>query len=65
MPTQRAGSASKASSNNLNRQIAQYSLAAAVAGVGMFALVQPAAGEVVLTKKAIHIPLGLATCRNP
>ena len=47
----------KATSNNLNRQVAQYSLAAAVAGVSMLALAAPAAGEVVVTKKTIHIPM--------
>jgi hypothetical protein len=47
----------KTSSNHLNRQIAQYSVAAAVAGVSMLALAQPAAGEVVVTKKTINIPM--------
>jgi hypothetical protein len=49
-------SAKKTSSNNLNRQIGLYSLAAAVAGVSMLALAEPAAGEVVVTKKTIPIP---------
>jgi hypothetical protein len=57
MSTQLKNSAKKASSNNLNRQVTQYSLAAAVAGVSMLALVAPAAGEVVVTKKTIPIPL--------
>ena len=57
MSTQPTDAANKASSNNFNRQVGQYSLAAAVAGVSMLALVQPAAGEVVITKKTIHIPL--------
>ena len=57
MSTQPNDSAKKPSSNNLNHHIAQYSLAAAVAGVGLLALAQPAAGEVVVTKKTIPIPL--------
>jgi hypothetical protein len=55
--THSADSANHPPSANLNRQVAQYSLAAAVAGVSMLALVQPAAGEVVVTKKTIHLPL--------
>jgi hypothetical protein len=55
--THAADSVSNASSNNLNLHISQYSLAAAVAGVSMLALVQPAAGEVVVTKKTIPIPM--------
>jgi hypothetical protein len=47
----------KTSSSHLNRQIAQYSAAAAVAGVSLLALASPASGEVVFTKKTIHIPL--------
>lgn len=58
MSTHSEESASKISSNNLNRQIAQYSIAAAVAGVSVFALAAPAAGEVVVTKKTIPFPLG-------
>jgi hypothetical protein len=46
----------KVFSNHLNRQVAHYSLAAAVAGVSLLALAQPAAGEVVNTKKTIPIP---------
>ncbi len=61
MPAQPADSASKTSSNNLNRQIAQYSLAAAVAGVSMLALAAPAPGEVVVTRKTIPIPVGTGT----
>lgn len=60
MSTQLTDSAKKASSNILTRQVAQYSLAAAVAGVSMLALTQPAAGEVVVTKKTILIPFGIA-----
>jgi hypothetical protein len=57
VPTQPTDSAKKASSNNLNHHIAQYSLAAAVAGVGMLALGAPATGEVVVTRKTINIPM--------
>ncbi len=55
----------KTSSNHLNRQIAQYSVAAAVAGVSMLALAQPAAGEVVFTKKTIHLPLATGGTMEP
>lgn len=58
-------SARKSSSNNLDRQMAQYSLVAAVAGVSMLALAQPAAGEVVVTKKTIPIPLTPAVVPKP
>jgi hypothetical protein len=58
-------SASKTSSNNLNRQVGQYALAAAVAGVGLLALAQPAAGEVVVTKKTIPIPLAPRDMPHP
>jgi hypothetical protein len=57
MSTPSTDSATKASSNNLNRQLGLYSLAAAAAGVSMLALAQPAAGEVVITRKTIPIPL--------
>jgi hypothetical protein len=57
MPSEITDSTRKASSNNLNRQIAQYSLTAAVAGVSMLALAAPAAGEVVVTRKTINIPM--------
>ncbi len=56
MSTQPTNSVSKPSAGR-NHQIAQYSLAAAVAGVSLLALAQPAAGEVVVTKKTIHIPV--------
>src|ERR1700722_13269931 len=65
MSAQPTDSAKKATSNNLSRQVAQYSLAAAVAGVSMLALVQPAAGEVVVTKKTIPIPLAPADMQEP
>jgi hypothetical protein len=50
-------SAGKTSSNNFNRQAALYSLAAAMAGVSLLALAEPAAGEIVVTKKTIPIPI--------
>lgn len=56
MSTQRTDSAKKISLNNLNRHVGLYSLAAAVAGVSMLALAEPAQGEVVVTKKTIPIP---------
>lgn len=57
MSTRPSNPAKKISWNNLNRRIAQYSLSAGVAGVSLLALVQPAAGEVLVTKKTIPIPL--------
>lgn len=59
MFTQPNDSTEKASTSHLNHQIGQYSLAAAMAGVSMLALAQPAAAEVVITKKTIPIPLML------
>jgi len=56
--TQAAVSTRKPPSNHLDRQVAQYSLAAAVAGVSLLALAQPATGEVVVTRKTIHFPVG-------
>ena len=50
-------SVKKTSPNDLNRQVSLYSLAAAAAGVSMLALAQPAAAEVVITKRTIPIPL--------
>jgi len=47
----------KITSKALNRQIGLYSVAAAVAGVSMLALAEPASAEVVVTKKTIPIPL--------
>ncbi len=47
----------KTISKTLNRQIGLYSMAAAVAGVSMLALTEPAAAEVVVTKKTIPIPV--------
>jgi hypothetical protein len=57
MSTPSANSVSKTSANDLTRQIAQYSLTAAMAGVSALALAAPAAGEVVVTRKTIPIPL--------
>ena len=48
-------SAKKSSSDNLNRRLAFYSLTAAVAGVSVMALAQPAESEVVVTKKNVPI----------
>ena len=45
----------KSSSDHLNRQLGLYSLAAAVAGVSVLALAQPAESEVVVTKKNVPI----------
>jgi hypothetical protein len=56
VPTHSARPVSKASSNNLNRQAGLYSLAAAVAGVSMLALAQPAQSEVVITKRTLPLP---------
>ena len=47
----------ESSTKNLNRQISAYSFAAAAAGVSMLALASPAAGEVVITKKTVPIPV--------
>jgi hypothetical protein len=58
-------SVAKTSSNHLNRQIAQYSVAAAVAGVSLLALASPASGEVVVTRKTIPVPVGTASSPQP
>lgn len=57
MSTQPTSSAKRAFSRDLDRNAALYSLVAAAAGVSLLALAQPAAGEVVVTKKTIHIPV--------
>jgi len=57
MSTQPTHSAKKTSPDNFHRQLGQYSLAACAAGVSMLALAYPAAGEVVVTKKRIPIPI--------
>lgn len=50
---------------NFNRQVGQYAIAAAVAGVSVLALTEPAAAEVVVTKKTIQIPVSTGTTANP
>lgn len=45
-------------SENIDHRLKLYSAAAAVAGVSMLALAQPAEGEVVVTKKNIPINVG-------
>ena len=65
MSTQATRSAKKTSSKTLNRQAAFYSLAAAVAGVGVLALAEPASGEVVVTRKTIHVPITPLLSPNP
>ncbi len=65
MSSQPADSVRIASSNHLKRQIAQYSVAATVAGVSVLALTTPAIGEVVVTKKTIPIPVGSAAMPEP
>ncbi len=57
MSTHPTTSAKTSSSNNLNRQVGLYCVAAAVAGVSMLALAEPATAEVVVTKKAIPVPI--------
>ncbi len=57
MSTHPTDTAERIRSNNLNRQVGLYSLAAAVAGVSMLALAEPAQAEVVVTKKAIPVPI--------
>src|SRR5579871_2557408 len=52
-------------SNTLNRQVGQYALAAAVAGVSILALAEPSLGEVIVTKKTIPIPVGKETSPKP
>jgi hypothetical protein len=63
--TRRTNPAKKTLSNNLNRQVGQYALAAAVAGVSVLALADPAAAEVVVTRKTIPIPVGSAATPEP
>lgn len=64
MSGKRADSAKKVS-NHLNHQAGMYSLAAAVAGVSLLALAQPASGEVVITRKTILIPVTPADQLEP
>jgi hypothetical protein len=65
VPTQSADSVSKASLNHLNLQVGLYSVAAAVAGVSLLALAEPAAGEVVVTKRTIPIPMATHDISEP
>jgi hypothetical protein len=65
MSAQFTDSAKKPSSNSFNRQAGLYSLAAAAAGVSLLALAQPAAGEVVVTRKTIQIPVTTSGIQHP
>lgn len=65
MTAQSTDSVKKISSKNLNRQAGQYALAAAVAGVSLLALAEPAVGKVVVTKKTIPIPVGKESSPEP
>lgn len=65
MSIQPNDSVRKTSSNKVSRQAGLYALAAAAAGVSLLAMVQPAAGEVIVTKKTIPIPLTPDTMQKP
>ena len=65
MSTHPTHSAEKTSTSLLNRQVGMYSLAAAVASVSMLALAEPASGEVVITRKTIHIPVASHLAPHP
>lgn len=65
MKTQPIDSVMRSLSNDLNRKAGLYSLAAAAAGVSLLALAQPAAAEVVVTKKTIHIPVAPRSMPEP
>jgi hypothetical protein len=65
MNEQHTDPAMKASWNTFNLQAVLYSLAAAAAGVSLLALAQPAAGEVVVTRKTIPIPMTPADTPHP
>ncbi len=58
-------SAKKSTSSHLNCLAGAYSLAAAAAGVSLLAMVQPAVGEVIVTKKSIPIPVGKEGSSKP
>lgn len=64
MSTQPTASHNRTASSNLNRRAGLYALAAATAGVTLLALTEPAAGEVVVTKKTVPIPLSPADMPN-
>lgn len=57
MSTRAKNREKKIISKSLNRQIGLYSVAAAVAGVSMLALTEPAVGEVIVTKKTLPVPV--------
>ncbi len=65
MPTLPTDPSVKSSSDNLNHRLAFYSLTAAVAGVSVLALAQPAESEVIVTKKTIPIPTSLGISSIP
>lgn len=58
-------SGTNASANSFNLQIGLYSLAAAATGVSLLALAPPAAGEVVVTRRTIEIPVSTADIVHP
>ncbi len=65
MSTRAKNREKKIISKSLNRQIGLYSVAAAVAGVSMLALTEPAVGEVIVTKKTIPIPVAPESSPKP
>ncbi len=65
MTTHPTDSAKKISSSHLNLQVGLYALTAAAAGVTMLALAEPAAGEVIVTKKTIPIPMTSSDLPHP
>ena len=65
MSTHPTDSAEKTASSKFNRNAGLYALAAATAGVTMLALAEPAAGEVVVTRKTIPIPMTSSDLPHP
>jgi len=65
MSTRAKNREKKIISKSLNRQIGLYSVAAAVAGVSMLALAEPAVGEVIVTKKTLPVPVGTESNPKP
>ena len=65
MSTRARNREKKTISTTLNRQIGLYSMAAAVAGVSMLALAEPAAGEVIVTKKTLPVPVAQESSPKP
>jgi hypothetical protein len=57
MPHNLLPPSTKTNPESIDHQTKLYSIAAAVAGVSMLALAQPAEGEVVVTQKTIPIPV--------